>query len=166
MNHASTSRANPVRSRTAGFTLIEVMVVVAIVAILAAVALPSYKDYIRRGRLPEAFNALSNYRTQMEQYYQDNRNYGTGATTACADSTAASTWNSFTPAGAQYFTYACAVNTATGDTTQQSYTITATGIGSANDHVYTIDQNGNRTTTKFKGAAVTAACWLTSTASC
>ena len=92
MNYASTSRANPVPTRAAGFTLIEVMIVVAIVAILTAIALPSYKDYIRRGRLPEAFNALADYRTKMEQYYQDNRNYGSAAS-KCADSTTASSWN-------------------------------------------------------------------------
>ena len=169
MNYASTSRAHPVPTRAAGFTLIEVMIVVAIIGILAAVALPSYNDYIRRGQIPEAFSALSDYRTKMEQYYQDNRNYGSGATTACADLTTASGWNGFTPAGAKYFTYTCAVNTASGDSTQQSYTVTATGsAGRAVGHVYTIDQNGNRTTTQFKGTTVSpaAACWLTTSNAC
>ncbi|SCK62022.1 type IV pilus assembly protein PilE [Variovorax sp. HW608] len=147
-----------------GFTLIEVMITVAIVAILAAVAIPSYRDYIRRGQIPEAFNALSDYRTKMEQYYQDNRNYG--SSTACANNATANNWNTF-PTSLKYFTYTCATNTTAGDATQQSYTITATGSGGqATGHVYTIDQNGNRTTTQFKGAAVTAACWLTSGTSC
>ena len=60
-----------------GFTLIEVMIVVAIVAILAAVALPAYGDYVRRGQLPEAFSGMADLRVKLEQYYQDNRSYGT-----------------------------------------------------------------------------------------
>ena len=166
MNHARLSRSNPAGSHTAGFTLIELMITVAIVGILAAVAMPSYKNYVRRGQQPEAFNALSDYRTKMEQYYQDNRNYGSAAN-KCADGATASSWNTF-PTSLKYFTYTCAANTATGDSTQQSYTVTATGnTGTlvAND-VYTIDQSGNRATTKFKGGSVTAACWLTSSATC
>lgn len=64
-----------------GFTLIEVMVVVAIVAILASIALPSYQDYVRRGQVQEAPTALADFRARMEQYYQDNRSYASG--TAC-----------------------------------------------------------------------------------
>jgi len=165
MNHACISRANPARSRLAGFTLIELMITVAIVGILAAVAMPSYKNYIRRGQQPEAFNALSDYRTKMEQYYQDNRNYGSAAA-KCADATTASSWNTF-PTTIKYFTFTCAADTASGDTTQQSYTITATGVaGQVKDDVYTIDQNGNRATSYFKGASVTATCWLTTSTTC
>lgn len=162
MIHASPFRALPARTRATGFTLIELMITVAIIGILVAIALPSYKNYIRRGQQPEAFNALSDYRTKMEQYYQDNHNYGDTAGTVCATATTASTWNGFTPAGAKYFSFACVTNS-----TGQGYTITATGTaGQVKNDKYTIDQNGNRATTVFKGATVTATCWLTSSASC
>ncbi len=58
-----------------GFTVIEVMIVVAIVAILAAIALPNYADYVRRGKIIEATSALSDLRTRYEQYFLDNRTY-------------------------------------------------------------------------------------------
>jgi type IV pilus assembly protein PilE len=143
-------------SRNRGFTLIEVMITVAIVAILASVALPSYNDYIRRGQVQEAFTYLSDYRIKMEQYYQDNRNYGATAGTVCATDATASTWSGFNPSDAKYFTFSC-VTANTG----QSYTITATGSsGRATGHVYAINQAGNKTTTLFKGDAVAVACWL------
>ena len=165
MNHARLSRSNPAGSHTAGFTLIELMITIAIVGILAAVAMPSYKNYIRRGQQPEAFNTLSDYRTKMEQYYQDNHNYGSAAT-ACADNAAASSWNTF-PKTIKYFTFTCKANTVASDSTQQSYIITATGsAGMVKGDVYTINQNGDRATTVFKGGAVTASCWLSSSGSC
>jgi len=140
------------------------MIVVAIVAILAAIAVPAYNDYTRRGQLPEAFNALSEYGVKMEQYYQDNRNYG--SSTACASASSASGWNTF-PTTIKYFTFSCATGTTTGDTTQQSYTITATGAsGQAIGHTYTINEKALRKTTRFKNTTVNQSCWLTKTASC
>ena len=53
--------------RSRGFTLIELMITVAIIAILAAVAIPSYGEYVRRGRVTEAVRALSGMRVKMEQ---------------------------------------------------------------------------------------------------
>lgn len=58
-----------------GFTLIEIMIVVAIIAILAAFAIPQYRDYVLRGQLIEASNGLSAMSADMERYYQDNRTY-------------------------------------------------------------------------------------------
>ena len=66
-----------------GFTLIELMIVVAIIGILAAVALPAYNDYVRRGKIANATSVLSMMRVQMEQYFQDNRTY-VGACVAAA----------------------------------------------------------------------------------
>ena len=149
--------------RSQGFTLIELMITVAIVGILAAVALPSYSDYIRRGQIQEAFGALSDYRAKMEQYYQDNRNYGSAA--ACASDPTASTWSGLPPT--EYFSFSCITNTTGGDTLQQSYTLTATGrAGRAINHIYTINQSGDRRTTEFKGVVVTAQCWLSRNSTC
>jgi type IV pilus assembly protein PilE len=145
-----------------GFTLIELMIVVAIVGILAAVAIPQYKDYVRRGSLPEAFSQLADYRVRMEQYYQDKRNYGT---TACADVTGAPSWATFVPTGARNFTYACALITNPGP----GYTITATGNSNtaAAGHVYTINHANLQTTTVFKGVAVSGKnCWLVKGGEC
>ncbi len=61
--------------RVKGFTLIEVMIVVAIVAVLAAIALPNYSDYIKRGKIIEATSALSDARTRFNQFYLDHRTY-------------------------------------------------------------------------------------------
>src|SRR6202043_2582899 len=65
----------PPRSIDSGFTLLEVMIVVAIVAILAAIAIPNYSDYVKRGKIIEATSGLSDLRTRYEQYFLDNRTY-------------------------------------------------------------------------------------------
>jgi type IV pilus assembly protein PilE len=149
------------RSRGRGFTLIEVMIVVAIVGILAAIALPSYNDYIRRGQIQEAFGFLSDFRAKMEQYYQDNRNYGSAS--ECASDPTAGSLKGFTPPNAKYFKFECVIGGA-----QQTYVIRARGIsGQAKGHIYTIDQAGARETEQFKGAAVVpGGCWMTRAANC
>jgi type IV pilus assembly protein PilE len=151
--------ARPSRRPEGGFTLIELMVAVAIVAILASVAMPSYTSYIRRGQMQEAFTNLSDLAIKLEQYYQDNKNYGATSGTVCATATTASAWNGFTPTGATYFTYSC-VTASSG----QSFTLTATGSGgnvSGGNYIYRLDSAGNKTTTKFGGTTVALSCWAT-----
>lgn len=138
-----------------GFTLIELMVTVAIVGILAAFAIPQYSEYVRRGNLPEAFSRLGDFRIKLEQFYQNNRNYGTGA---CGND-GSSNLIDFN-ANASKFTVSCALSGA-GANVDQAYTLTATGTGAAAGHVYTLDSNNSKGTTTFKGAASTKACWLT-----
>jgi type IV pilus assembly protein PilE len=141
------------RRADGGFTLIEIMITIAIVAILAALALPSYRDYVRRGNIPEATSGLLTTHVRMEQYYQDNRNYGTTAT-ACPAAVA------MPPSTLYAFT--CNWGTVGSN---QGFRLTATGTGSMAGFVYTIDQLGNRTSAVPAGSGWSAPspnnCWVT-----
>lgn len=53
-----------------GFTLIELMIVVAIIGILAAVAIPSYRDYTARAQMSEAISLMSGFKTGLAEYHQ------------------------------------------------------------------------------------------------
>jgi type IV pilus assembly protein PilE len=161
--HVATRRRliRPARPAGRGFTLLELMVAVAVVGILAAVALPSYTDYLRRGRLPEAFTFLSNYQVTLEQHYQDFRAYGTGTT--CAPDTAGTTKVISAPTGVKYFTFSCAL-TGSG----QGYLLTATSTAAlGSSHVYTVNHSSTKTTTTFKGVAQSGKnCWLVKGGEC
>ena len=71
--------------RQRGFTLIELMVTVAIIAILAAIAFPSYQDSLRKSRRTDAKNALTQAMANMERYYTERNTYFTAA--MCATTT-------------------------------------------------------------------------------
>lgn len=73
-----------VRRAQAGFTLIELMIVVAIIGILAAVALPAYQDYTARAQVSEAFTMTGGAKTTIAEYGQTNGIYPGAATTPTA----------------------------------------------------------------------------------
>lgn len=63
-----------------GFTLVEVMITLAIIAILAAVAVPAYQNSITKSKRNDGKNAIHNAAARMEQYYLDNKTYSTDMT--------------------------------------------------------------------------------------
>lgn len=129
-----------------GFTLIEVMIVVAIVAILSAVALPSYRDYILRGQLVDATNLLSAGRANMERYFQDNRTYAT-VTAGSIDPPCANAIPVATRTQGS-FVLTCTAPTVPSATT---YRLTATGTGAVAAFSFTVNQLDARTTTVTSG---------------
>lgn len=62
-------------SRSHGFTLIEIMIVIAIAAILAAIAIPSYNDYVTTTRRSDAQIALMDLSTRLERFFNENNTY-------------------------------------------------------------------------------------------
>lgn len=121
-----------------GFTLIELMIVVAVIGILASIAIPAYTDYVTRGKLVEASSQLSDARVKLEQYFQDNRTY---VGWAC-------------PAATKYFTFDCDTPARTATT----YTLTATGKDILTAYSYTINELNAKTSTTPWGNGAT--CWI------
>lgn len=132
-----------------GFTLIEVMITVAIVAILSAIAIPAYSEYVLRARITEATNALSDMRLKMERFYQDNRRYD-AVPPACTLNTVAPP-----PSPTAHFNYACNV------TGRDTYVVQAIGTGSMNLFTFQIDQSNTRSTPSVPAGWVTSvSCWV------
>lgn len=138
------------RQRQTGFTLIEMMIVVALIAILATIAVPSYRAYVMRGKVAQAFGQLGGLGITLQQYYQDNRSF----VGACAAGTSAP----LPTVNTGDFTYTCPTLTATGFVAQASGNAGTMVAG----FVYTLDQNGARATTATgtSGWPTSATCWI------
>lgn len=128
-----------------GFTIIEILIVVAIIGILSAIAFPSYNNYVMRSKISEAVGNLSDMRAKMEQYFLDNRTY----VNACEPGTVAPL-----PTG-KYFSYACS------NLTGSTFKVTATGLAEMSAFVYSVDQNNVRATEGLPaGWTASATCWV------
>lgn len=132
--------------KQSGFTLIELMIVVAIIAILAAVALPSYTDYVIRGRIPEATSGLAGARVRMEQWFMDNRTYAGGP--FCGQTISG-----------KFFDLTADNCSAAG------YLLKATGKNEMSGFEYTVDQSNAQTSTVtgFAHFSGNATCWVIKT---
>lgn len=129
--------------KTLGFTLIELLIVVAIVAIIAAIAIPSYTDYVRKGRRTDGMRVVQEIRMAQERWRADNPTYGTLAEVGNPG------------AGVPHYVFTV------GDVTATTFTVTATAQGPQADDAQggvgcaslTIDQAGT------KGPAGHEVCW-------
>ncbi len=125
------------RALQVGFSLVELMVVMVIMGILAAIAMPQYNEHLLKGKLTEATSLLSDLQLRQEQYYQDNRTYLNGMTPRAAGS---------------YFTSTSCATANSG----QTYICTATAP--TLNYTFRVTEAGAKTTTTPTGT--TASCWL------
>lgn len=133
-------------SSQTGFSLVELMVAVAIAAIIAAFALPSYRDHLIRSYIPDASSALQLTALRLEQYYQDHRSYRNGKQCGVA------------LPSSQRFDFSC-----TSADDGQSFLLTATGTAAMEGFAFTIDQQGHTRTTAVPDGWGKAPleCWIT-----
>ncbi len=130
-------QAKILNRKTKGFTLIELMIVIAIIGILAAVGYPSYQDSVRKANRADAISALLAEAGRMEEFYMNNDTY-----------TAAAVANAVSPEGL----YNMSVTVPAGGF---SYTLTATPISSDPQcTTLTLDSLGQKGSTP-----VGSTCW-------
>lgn len=121
--------------RGRGFTLIELMTVVAIIAILASIAIPSYREQVRKGRRSEAMNALQSLALRQERWRANNPLYATAAQLGTLPTSS-------------YYTFTVPANTAT------AYTLRASAAGAQ-----TSDSACATMELTNAGVKTPAACW-------
>jgi type IV pilus assembly protein PilE len=129
---------DPMTRRPSGFTLIEILIAIAIVGLLTSVAVPSYNQYITRSRTVEAFSVLGAAQAGAEQFWNNGRTYA-GYTP---------------PAATDNFTYALS------NASPSTFTLTASGRAKMTGFTYTIKQDGSRATPATPSWGTSTTCWV------
>lgn len=157
MRQMTGMRAHAGPGRPAGFTLIELMIAVVVVAILMAIAIPSYESYVQKSRRTDAKTALLDLATREQRFYSTNNSFtdspqdlGYGAAGTTFPMTVGSGYysvNVIAPAGAS----------------PPTFTITATPVGSQTADTecasFTVDNTGKQSALDSSNGDSTATCW-------
>jgi type IV pilus assembly protein PilE len=139
------------RSRSRGFTLVELMITIVIIAILSAIAVPAYRSYVQRSKRSEATSALLRIQAAQEKFFLQNNAYSANLAGA-------------PPAGLGMLTvtdggnYNLALAVAAGGFTATA-TATSTQADDSKCQTFTINQNGVRTAADGAAADNTTECW-------
>lgn len=143
------------KMRSRGFTLVEVIIVVAIVAIFVAIAIPSYAEYVNRGRRAEGRSALTDMLQQQERFYAANNRY---RAFSAASPNGFSTTSGESPAQAHYVLSAAAC---AGTTADACVVLSAVPSGSAAPPTGSrfMDTRCGTLTLSTAGVRTPAACW-------
>lgn len=141
-----------------GFTLIELMIVIAIIGIISAIAIPAYGDYMKRARRNEAKALLMEMAQWMERKYSSDNCYSAMVSGACGTGAPTLPYTQSPKQGASMYTITIAMGAASPQTT---YVLTATptaGSAMANDecNLFTLSQDGRRA---GQLAALYSQCW-------
>lgn len=150
----------PARARQAGFTLIELMIVVVIVTVLTMVAVPTYLNQLRESRRTEARNYLVELASREERYYATQNAY-----TSTAANLGYGGFGSGNPVGGGYYYIAAPTLPDPNNASQPSFSLTAdpvTGKGQDKDTAcasFTVESNGKRTALNSGGTDNSSVCW-------
>ena len=135
------------KHRMAGFSLIELMIVVVIISILAAIAIPSYRQYVLRGHRTDATRALQDLASRQENYFFSNNMYTNNLSLLGATSSVAG----------QYFTVSVSIPAGSSST---DYLITATAKGTQVQDsactAFTLARSGEKGSS---GTGLADTCW-------
>ena len=153
MLEPATIRPAGSRRRAGGFSLVDLLVVVAIIGILGAIAYPSYQDYVRESRRTDAYGALLTMANEQEKFYLSNNSYTT---------TLANVWDQGTTSLEDFYTLSVPTGT---DTTFTVRAVAVAGTSQAQDSdclcFELTDANQRRAfaSSAWSGTNTGAACW-------